>query len=208
MASEQTNTNEVIPQAAAEATRAAVQAIAVAGAERPQNVGPRLGRPVMKQPNFIWEAEDKYNTFKNFRLVVNNIFKLCSKPQTEQLVIIKSQLDRKGLQFIQSLTQMEQERCNTIQGPFTALNNKFKPKFNETIKSLRFCKLSRQTKENPEQMGRLRLAAVECNYREVDRQLKEQFIHWFNDNDMFKEIIWKLTKAKESTDITCVQLLG
>ena len=44
-------------------------------------------------------------------------------------------------------------------------------------------------------MGRLRLALVECNYREVDRQLKEQFIHGLNDNDMFAEIIRELNKA-------------
>ena len=30
-------------------------------------------------------------------------------------------------------------------------------------------------------MGRLWVAAVECNYQEVDRQLKEQFIHGLND---------------------------
>ena len=33
-------------------------------------------------------------------------------------------------------------------------------------------------------MGRLQVAAVECNYQEVDRQLKEQFIHGINDNCM------------------------
>ena len=30
-------------------------------------------------------------------------------------------------------------------------------------------------------MGRLYVAAVECNYQEIDRQLKEQFIHSFNN---------------------------
>ena len=30
-------------------------------------------------------------------------------------------------------------------------------------------------------MGRLCIAAVECNYQEVDGQLKEQFIHGLND---------------------------
>ena len=52
MASEQTNVNEAITQAVAEVTRAAIQAMTVAGAERTQNVGLRLGRPVMKQPTF------------------------------------------------------------------------------------------------------------------------------------------------------------
>ena len=104
---------------------------------------------------------------------------------------------------------MEQGRCNTMEGLFTMLNNKFKPQFNETIKSLQFHKLSRQIKENAEDwMGRLKLALVECNYREVDRQLKEQFIHRLNDNDMLAGIIRELTKAEESVEITSEQVLG
>ena len=59
-----------------------------------------------------------------------------------------------------------------------------------------------------EWMGRLRLAAIGCNYREVDRQLKEQFLHGLNDNDMLAEIIRELTKAEESADITSHQVLG
>ena len=55
-------------------------------------------------------------------------------------------------------------------------------------------------------MGRLRLVVVECNYREVDRQFKEQFIHGLNDNDMLAEIFRELTKAKESTAITSEQV--
>ena len=31
-----------------------------------------------------------------------------------------------------------------------------------------------------------------CNYQEVDRQLKEQFIHGLNDNSMLEEIIKEL----------------
>ena len=65
MANEQTTTNEVIAQAVVETTRAAIQAMTVAGAERAQNVGPRLGKPMMKQPYFNLEADDKYNELKN-----------------------------------------------------------------------------------------------------------------------------------------------
>ena len=119
-------------------------------------------------------------------------------PQTEQLAIIKKWLDRKALPFILSSTQMEQERCNTMEGLFTAFNRKFKPQFNETIKSLPAHKLSRKMKENAEEwMGRLRLAAVECNYKEVYRQLKEQFMYRLNDYDMLAEIIRELTKAQK-----------
>ena len=76
MASKQTNGNEAIAQAIAEATRAAIQPMTVAGAEGTQNVGSRLDGPVMKQPILNWETEDKYNDLKNFRLERNNISKM------------------------------------------------------------------------------------------------------------------------------------
>ena len=66
------------------------------------------------------------------------------------------------------------------------------------IKSLQFQKLSRQSGETVEErMGRLRLAAIECNYKEIDRQLKEQFIDSLNDTDMLVEIIRELTKIRK-----------
>ena len=48
-------------------------------------------------------------------------------------------------------------------------------------------------------MGKLNLAAIDCNYKERDRQLKEQFIHGLKDTDMLAEIIRELTKVKENT---------
>ena len=42
---------------------------------------------------------------------------------------------------------------------------------------------------------------MECNYKEVDRQLKEQFIHWLNDSEMLTEIIREPNKNDESTMI-------
>ena len=68
MENEQSNTNEVIAQAVAERARVTIQAMAAAGAEITQNAGPRLGGPIMKQPTINWEAEDKYNELRNFRL--------------------------------------------------------------------------------------------------------------------------------------------
>ena len=73
MANEQSNVNELIVQAMAEAARVTIQAMAAAGAERTQNVGLRLVRPIMKQPSFNW-GEDKYNELINVRLEVNYIF--------------------------------------------------------------------------------------------------------------------------------------
>ena len=51
-------------------------------------------------------------------------------------------------------------------------------------------------------MGRLRIAAIECNYKEVDRQLKEQFIHeaeWLRD--VTRNNLRELTKSDENTMI-------
>ena len=57
-------------------------------------------------------------------------------------------------------------------------------------------------------MGRFQLSAVECNYQEINRQLKEQFIHGLNDMDMLQEIIRELTKVKTDSVITSEDVLA
>ena len=67
---------------------------------------------------------------------------------------------------------------------------------------MQFHKLIRQSNENTEEwMGRLRTAVVKYNYKDIDRQLKEQFIHGLNDEEMLAEIIRELTKSDENTNI-------
>ena len=88
------------------------------------------------------------------------------------------------------------------------LTSKFRPQFNETIKSLQFRKLCRNDGENVEEwMVRIRVAAIECNYQEVDRQLKEQFIHRLNDKNMLGEIIKEL-KTEKSDEQTSDNVLA
>ena len=106
---------------------------------------------MMKEPTFNWEAEDKYSEVKNFRLDVNNLYKSYNMPQTEKIAIIKNWKGRKGLQFLETLTWTEQEKCNTMEDLLTILNNKFKPQSNETIKSLQFQMLDRQLNKNTEE---------------------------------------------------------
>ena len=57
-------------------------------------------------------------------------------------------------------------------------------------------------------MGSLWLLAIECYYKELDRQLKQQFIHGLNDTDMLREIIQELTKIQENTEITSESVLS
>ena len=99
--------------------------------------------------------------------------------------------------------------CNTLECLFKTLPNKFKPPYNETIKSLQFRKLYRYDEENvKEWMGRLCTVAVECNYQEVDKQLKEQFIHGLNDKHMLEEIIKELMATNNDDHITSGGMLA
>ena len=98
--------------------------------------------------------------------------------------------------------QAEQRACNEAEGLFEILNNKFRLHYSEKMKSLQFHKPVRQHNESAEEwIGKLRIAAIECNYKEVDMQLKEQFIHGLSDSEMLAEIIWELTKSDENTMI-------
>ena len=111
-------------------------------------------------------------------------------------------MGRKGLQYIETLTNKEKETCNTLEGLFEALTNEFKPQCNETIKLLQFRKLYRYVDENVEEwMERLQVAAVECDYQEIDRHPKEQFIHGLNDKCMLQEIINNLMATKNENHI-------
>ena len=103
----------------------------------------------------------------------------------------------------------EREACNVLDGLFDTLATKFKPQYNETIKSLQFQKLHWVEGENVEEwMGRLCVATVECNYIELDRQLKEQFIHGRNDKCMLEEIIKELTATNTDGQITSEVMLA
>ena len=85
---------------------------------------------------------------------------------------------------------------------------KFKPQYNEIVKSLQFRKLYRLENESADEwMGRLCVVAAECNYREIDRQLKEQFIHGLNDKCMLDEIIRELTSKNNDEQVTSEGML-
>ena len=79
-------------------------------------------------------------------------------------------MGRKGLQYLKPLTTTEKEACNMLEGLFNTLTNKLKSQYNEAIKSIQFRKLHRYEDENVQELiGRLWVAAVECNYQEVNK---------------------------------------
>ena len=63
--------------------------------------------------------------------------------EQDKIAIVKNWLGRKGLHYLESLTEAEKWACDTLQGLFDTLATKSKPQFNETIKSLQFRKLCR-----------------------------------------------------------------
>ena len=96
-------------------------------------------------------------------------------------------------------------KCNRLEGLLDILNNKFQLQ-HKTIKSLQYCKLCRQAGKIAEEwVGRLRIAVGECNYKELHRKLKEQFIHGLNDDEMLTELIHKLTAIKSTSIVTSEQ---
>ena len=74
---------------------------------------------------------------------------------------------------------------------------------------LQFRKLCRSEDESAEEwMGWLQMAAAECGYKEVDRQLKEQFIHGLNDKIMLDKIIRDLTSRTGNVQMTSEDVLA
>ena len=202
--------SKAITRAMAEATRVVLQTMAEAQAQRMQNaVGPNLGCPTLKQPTFNWEVPDKNLELKTFKLEVSNVLSTYGMPEVEKLAVVRNWLGKKGPYYLETLMLAEKEACNMLDGLFDMLATKFKPQYNETIKSLQFRKLFWLDNENAEKwIGRLHVVAVEYNYREVDRQLKEQFIHGLNDSCILEEIIKELTAANNNDQITSEGMLA
>ena len=129
--------------------------------------------------------------------------------EQDKIVLVKNWLGRKGLHYIESLTEEEKEACSILQGLFHTLAKKFRPQFNETIKSLQFRQLYRYKGKSAEEwMGRLHVAVAECNYKEIDQQLKEQFIHGLNDKTMLEEFIRELTARNNDEQTTSEGVLA
>ena len=93
---------------------------------------------MLKQPQFNWEVADKYSEWKAFILEVKNILSTCNVQEHDKITIVKNWLGRKGMHYIESITEVEKQVCSTLQGLFDTLSAKFWPQFNEMIKLLQF----------------------------------------------------------------------
>ena len=112
-------------------------------------------------------------------LEVKNVLSTYNILEHDKIAIVKNWLGRKGLHYIESITEAEKQACNTLQGLVKTLATKFWLQFNETIKLLQFRKLCRSDNESAEEwMGWLWMAAAVCGYKEVARQLKDTVYSW------------------------------
>ena len=84
----------------------------------------------------------------------------------------------------------DEEKCRTTKGLLLVLSNKFKPQHDRIITLLQYCTLHRKSNESAyDWMGRLQTKAAECEFKEYDRLLTEQFIGWLNDEGMIDKIV-------------------
>ena len=114
-------------KAVAEAPRIANQTMAKSQA------GPKLGGPTLKQPNFNWEAPDKYTKWKAFILEVRNVLYIYNAWEADKIGMVKHWLGRKGLHYIEMLMENKKEVCSTLERLVSMLGAKFKPQYNETV---------------------------------------------------------------------------
>ena len=93
--------NKTIAKAVAEATRVTIQAIAEVQSQRSEGQqGPSLGGPALKQPQFNWEATDKYIEWKVFILEVRNILSMYNAQEQNKITMVKNWLGRKESHYL------------------------------------------------------------------------------------------------------------
>ena len=80
---------------------------------------------MLKQPQFKWEAADKYSEWKAFILEVKNVLSTFNMQEHNKIAIVKNWLGRKGLHYIESITESEKQACSTLQGLFDTLQQSF-----------------------------------------------------------------------------------
>ena len=57
-------------------------------------------------------------------------------------------------------------------------------------------------------MGRLQIRVAECEFKELDRKLKDHFIDGLNDDGMIMDTMWELTSMMDGSLVTSGQALA
>ena len=122
--------------------------------------------------------------------------------------IIQNWLCREVLHFIHS-QKSQAKGMPKIRRPIWDIQWKVQPHHNKTILSFQYCKSSRLTDETSDEgMGRLRIKAAKCKYKETDRHLKEQLINRINDDMVTAEIIREHTAINDTSSVPSTQVIN
>ena len=88
---EQIEMSKVIAKAVSEAMRIAIQTMAEMQLRMGDSQqGPKIGGPVLKQPQFNWNVADKYTEWKAFILEVKNVLSTYNTPEYDKIAIVKN----------------------------------------------------------------------------------------------------------------------
>ena len=84
---------------------------------------PRQVEPMLSQPAFDWNVADRYVELLYFKMEVANTLQVKSFDlnDEEKVPVIKNWLGREGLQFIQTVINIEKEACKGATGMFNTL---------------------------------------------------------------------------------------
>ena len=90
--------SEVIAKAVAEAIRIVIQTMAETQLRMGDSQqGPKIGSPVLKQPQFNWDVADKYAEWKAFILEVKNVLSTYYTPEHDKIATVKNWFRQKGV---------------------------------------------------------------------------------------------------------------
>ena len=106
--------NDMIAKAVVEATRATIQTM-VELHQGQEDQRSKVGGLALKQPQFNWDMADKYTEWTAFILEVRNVIPTYNAHEQEKMVMVKNWLGRKGLHYIESLTDVANQACGTLQ---------------------------------------------------------------------------------------------
>ena len=105
---DQATINDAITKAVVEATRAAIQTM-VELHQGQEDQRSKVGSLTLKQLHFNWDTADKYTEWKAFILEVKNMISTYNAHEQENIAMVKTWQGRKGLHYIESLTEAEKQ---------------------------------------------------------------------------------------------------
>ena len=113
----------------------------------------------------------------NLEMEVTNILEMKAYELTydENFPVIKILLGREGLQLIKTFMDEGKEKCKTVKGLFLILSSKFKLQHSSTKSQMKKKETARDW------MDRLWTKAADCDCKEYNSLLTEQFMNGLDD---------------------------